>query len=622
MLEKIIEIAASKAIEVLSSVITAKIGVKDKRSKSAYKMLYEKSNTLKCINDHLEFVESWSRSIHILGMPRPRSLKDIYIHLSLTDDPRRLRLGEAFKDSLNYTIEDALRLGEHFIILGDPGSGKTTTQKKIANDLLQKRAFHESKQIPIVIRFQDIRPGGSLIQTLKQVLDIDFVRLNVGSDYADETTGAESEQERERKERERKEESDRFLLSERRALCTFLNEIKAFLLLDGFDELSPDTRLPILNEIEFLGPRLKESRIIITSRSADFIRKPESFLLFEIQHLSEEKMIRFVDLWFSSTLQRRKTADEFFIALGNTPYKDLASRPLTLANLCLVFEKYGSFPELPISIYRKTINLLLEEWDAERGIKRTSKYSLFDSHRKMDFLAAFAYHLVIGKSNTLAFSTDDLLVIYSRICERFGLPNEEGIATALEIESHTGIVIKSSYERYEFSHKSLQEFLVAEHIVKLRDIPSVGILLRDCPNELAIAVALSSDPSDWFCSLFHDKRKSIPLSPEWIVPFLSRIHLEQPTFQPMAELGATSLWLLSRCGELATSYALDGFLAMKTVSRSIQSYLDYCVITGSKLDNTLVSITYKELFPAKYQLPEEIVLPKFILDKHKSNLGV
>ena len=41
-----------------------------------------------------------------------------------------------------------------------------------------------------------------------------------------------------------------------------------------------------------------------------------------------------------------------------------------------------------------------------------------------------------------------------------------------ELESHTGLFIQSGFDQFEFAHKSLQEFLTAEYLVKLPSIPT------------------------------------------------------------------------------------------------------------------------------------------------------
>jgi hypothetical protein len=67
-----------------------------------------------------------------------------------------------------------------------------------------------------------------------------------------------------------------------------------------------------------------------------------------------------------------------------------------------------------------------------------------------------------------------------------------------EVETHTGLILKSGHDRFEFSHKSLQEYLAAEFTVKMPSKPSNMIDLQIMPNELAIATAILAYPI--FCT--------------------------------------------------------------------------------------------------------------------------
>lgn len=72
------------------------------------------------------------------------------------------------------------------------------------------------------------------------------------------------------------------------------------LLLDGFDELPFDLRDSVVNEINSLCQYDESVKVVLTSRSADFRRKPEGFIVFEIVPLSAELQRQFVDLWFGA----------------------------------------------------------------------------------------------------------------------------------------------------------------------------------------------------------------------------------------------------------------------------------------------------------------------------------
>lgn len=449
--------------------------------------------TTQSIINHETYIKSWSDNIDILGMTKPKDIDNVYIELALSDDPRKYRLGEI--SSKRVTISDALNNLNQLVILGDPGAGKTTTIKKLAKSILQNKVKDNKDYSVIVIRLRDFNSSQTLSNCISNLLHISFIN-KTQSDLVSLTIP-------------KKNEKKKYLKGIPpyiyEVISNLLSKLNITLLIDGFDELPPDNRDQIIAEINDLTRNNLGLGVILTSRPADFSRKPERFILYEVEPLNHTQINKFIELWFSVGENRKRTALDFKQAIIDVPYGDFQERPLTLATLCVVFEKYGALPSLPISIYRKVLNLLLEEWDSERGIYRKFTYGNFDSSRKLDFLAAFAYKVVEKKHSGASFTTQELKDIYMKICIKFDLPANEADKVAEEIESHTGILVKSSYDTFEFSHKSIQEYLVAEHISRLRILPPALSLIQSRPNELAIAIALSSDSCEWFCSLFRSQ---------------------------------------------------------------------------------------------------------------------
>jgi hypothetical protein len=597
--------AVTETIEALVSYSRWAVLQRYKDRRIQHQALLDQHRLHKSLEDHLEWCRVWSDTVHLVGMPKAKSIGQIYIGLALSDDPRRMRLIAAERPT--YSIEDILKTTRHFVVLGDPGSGKTTTLKKIAFELLKGEDFGSSAVCPLVVRFRDLRGEISLIKWIKEYLGVRFAPGQVPPalplDPQEMATIG------------RQVEFESFAEVELRATTRFLDSLGLFLLLDGLDEVSPTARDQVLSELSVLAPRLEKARIALTVRSADFMRQPEFFSIYEIQPMSEVQITHLSTLWFTSSDERKYTPEAFLSALKSTPYVDLATKPLTLANLCLVFEKYGRLPDFPVSVYRKIIAVLLEEWDADRGVIRVSKYAAFDPQRKQDFLAALAFTLITERNGALAFTLSDLRNIYLKLHERFGLPRDEADEVAREIESHTGIVVRVTYDTFEFAHKSLQEYLVAEHLARLRNVPDAITLLRNCPNELAISAALSSDPTDWLCGLFRNKGKRIKPRPEWLVPFFARLHMENPGFEITPELGATLLWLIARLEQHVDHPSLQGFLGGSLVLRSTSSFLSYCEFRPRGAKGESIMLRCSGLPRAKYPIVKELVLSRLAAER-------
>ena len=159
-----------------------------------------------------------------------------------------------------------------------------------------------------------------------------------------------------------------------------------------------------------------KSRIILTCRSGEFNYALENSSTYEIAPLSKEQIQEFASRWIGN---KQKVA-RFLQALYHSPFADTAIKPLSLAHLCAVFERVGDIPDKPKTVYRKIVTLLLEDWDQQRSVRRTSKYAKFEVDRKFEFLSNLAF-LMTTEARLSVFNRAQLTRAYDQICSKFGL---------------------------------------------------------------------------------------------------------------------------------------------------------------------------------------------------------
>ena len=82
---------------------------------------------------------------------------------------------------------------------------------------------------------------------------------------------------------------------------------------------------------------------------------------------------KFIENWFRQTLDHTdQTAEKCWNLLNDDNYasaKELAQTPLLLTFLCVVYDRTQSFPANRAALYRKALDILLEEWAAEKRIR-------------------------------------------------------------------------------------------------------------------------------------------------------------------------------------------------------------------------------------------------------------
>lgn len=474
---------------------------------------------------------NWCSEIGIMDSKGAKHINS-YVEIDLFTTPRFLTYEPS--DEIDHLPLSEIFSGNNYsnyVLLGQPGSGKTTSIKHISNKMLHDSEFSECYKFLLVIRLRDLNIGykpsgnknyipksGSLFKHIADILGLRF-KPNSNSPISDEQLSAVLEG----------------------VVSTTLNSLNALVLLDGFDEvIHQENRESVLLDFRSLCLGTRTSGILLTSRTGEFQYHIERAITLEISPLNKSQIKEFSQKWLGSNDQ----AELFLRQLHESPFSDTSIRPLNLAQLCAIFEKTGSIPEKPKTVYRRITDLLIKDWDEQRSVKRSSIYAGFEPDRKFDFLSHMAFKLALTQKQ-MRFSAATLEKIYKSICLNFSLPISESRLVAKEIESHTGLVIQSSSINYEFCHKSIQEYLAAEHLVRLPFIPGDTSILSILPNELAIATAISSDTSLYFSTLVLDRFKSMEPHREFISAYITRLIIEKPDFNYTHDVTIALLYLYS-----------------------------------------------------------------------------
>ena len=487
-------------------------------------MSYDALRLRESLIQHVTFVKNWSKEVSFNEAREAKSTTEIYVELDIYLYPTRIRMPDEQIDTI--PLKKILsHTKKHIVLLGQVGAGKTTSMKTLCNSVLYDEDFYDEEfSWPVLIRFRDF----NLLKGEKEKLSLVLGKLREIFCLHIETKNLS-------------EERAEFVGNVKdKLVLDILNTMPILLILEGFDEINyRRDRDTILKEIAILAQGVEKSRIIITSRPSDFNYSIENVSKFDIAPLSESQIIEFSQKWLMSP----HLSEDFIKQIKSSPFYDTSIKPLNLAHLCAIYERIGRIPDKPKTVYRKLVNLLLEEWDEQRMIRRKSKYAKFEVDRKIEFLSALAFKLTTSAVSQV-FRKSTLKSQYISLYEDFDLKRSEAGEVVNEIESHTGLIIQSGYDQYEFAHKSLQEYLCAEYIVKLPYLPHSK--LSRIPNEMAVAVAISSNPSEYFYSSVARIVSDSLCDSGYLGPFINRLILEKPDFRKSKKLGLAFLVLYSK----------------------------------------------------------------------------
>ena len=558
------------------------------------------------IKKHISEIERWAQIIKFSDLEGKKTLGSVYIQLDTYLIPARRHFSLIERNKTKILDEAILSGSDHCVILGQPGAGKSTSMKKIC-EIIIKEESSSKYTFPILLRFRDLGDLNSktpIIDHISKLLPLKF-DLQGRNDLNFELGIHDVKEE---------------------AIYAFINFIKPIIILDGFDELkNSNAKSTVLEELQKLSRKLTESKIVVSCRTGEFNYELENSETFEIAPLNTEQIELFVKKWLINEAE----AKDFLEKVHNSPFADTSIKPLSLAHLCAIYQRIGNIPEQPKTVYRKVVGLLIEEWDEQRTISRDSSFDGFQSYNKLEFLYHLAFYLTTTYQSS-TFSNSQFVEAYRSICEDHNLPIERAHDVVKELESHTGLFIESGYDKFEFVHKSIQEYLTAEYIVKLPTLNTVRREFESLGSELAIATSISSNPSLYFIELVLNYFLQLSLSDSFYSSYASRIISEHPSINnnkliSVATLALISHWINPKnkkysAGKyeefnrelLVLIQKLTGSIKLKEQSVTIFEYYQFVECLHN---NELVELTRTKEPKDHKRLPSKIYVPKEIYNE-------
>jgi hypothetical protein len=141
---------------------------------------------------------------------------------------------------------------------------------------------------------------------------------------------------------------------------------------------------------------------------------------------------------------------------------------------------------------------------------------------------------------------------------------------AREIESHTGLLVQTGFETYEFAHRSLHEYLCAEYIVGYPEFANAVGAFDTFASEYALAISLSTAPSRFMATvLFRCSMERVELAS--LDTFVRRLAVERPDFGKDPVLGCALLLLDHQLQNGMPAAMVREMTAQKAISSSLRA---------------------------------------------------
>ncbi len=404
---------------------------------------------------------------------------------------------EAIDDEIVLSVLNAVIHTRSLVLLGDPGSGKSTFVNFLAYCLaahsvgpsvgwmehIKGWKAEDADLLPVVIILRDFARayGGDLPQKVEVSHIWDFIEGRLKAQN---------------------------LQSVIKPLRAALEAGKAILLFDGLDEVPTEKqRIFVRDAVRAFIHRYDQCRYLITCRVLSYLPpingKPDLRLnelpSFEIAEFDEEKISRFVEAWYLELTrlgtvkaeERETLTARLGEAVRRSDLRRLASNPLLLTVMALVNTHKGRLPDARALLYEETIEILLWRWEQIKlggleDVPRLRQYLIEAGRTDVDLkrviweLAFEAHSSVKGdeKNNALADIHEHRIIkVLSALKCDDKQPNgdlnwAQRIVDLMKIRA--GLLLERQPGIFTFPHRTFQEYLAGAYLAGQKNFASAA----------------------------------------------------------------------------------------------------------------------------------------------------
>ncbi len=333
-------------------------------------------------------------------------------------------------------VYDILSQHRHLLIVGAPGSGKTTLVAYLATQAAKGKLFREETErqdvLPFVLTVRTFTDGQITIETIAQLTgcDAQLVQHALETDWA-------------------------------------------MLFVDGIDEAPGHMAGQIFQSLKQLHNVYPNVSVVMTSRPSG-VRTQElpNFTSTDLLAMTRDEVNHFIDKWCSAAERSLSSSEQVALRKGAEAANDLKQRldhsrsiqrlvetPLLATILCVVHRFLGHrIPEHRVTLYEKCTDALLYEWDRSK-FRHVALVGELDSLAKRKLLSVLACEMHEQKQSEVPES--EVLLHFERTLPDLGHEGHNAKQMLEEIRDRSGLLFERRPGFFAFSHLVFQEYLTA-----------------------------------------------------------------------------------------------------------------------------------------------------------------
>ncbi|MBF8271814.1 MAG: signal transduction protein [Magnetococcales bacterium] len=419
-------------------------------------------------NNHISFV---GISVYKEETAKSIPMDKIYIPLDVIPEDEN-------EDASRFNpLNLSLHRGKRYVILGDPGSGKSSMLRflSLVGSVQKLRERYNSVQddrlfLLISLRDYDTFFRGNHYKNFVNYI-IDFITSSFN------------------------------LTVSRNFLEYFLFNGDVVLLVDGVDEL-PDLNYrknirELIREFSMLYPG---NTILVTSRFVGYEKEARfdgnDFKHVKIAGLTDKQIDNFIHDWYTIRVEDENDCKEHIsdlIRIVHNPdassIRVLSENPLLLAIICLVHRIEAKLPDERVVLYQRCVETILNTWHTWKYRQRRENNNRRGETESINRarLEAIAYWMQLlkgaGAPGRATVSKGELIGFLS---EHIVSIEENNKSDSFEIakeflrfvKERAGLLVEVTVDRYSFVHLTFQEYLASEHLLTLSEFGGVDELWK------------------------------------------------------------------------------------------------------------------------------------------------
>jgi predicted NACHT family NTPase len=359
--------------------------------------------------------------------------KDGYI-MDDPDEDQIARVRESYQSSPVLPVLEILAHQRLVVLLGDPGSGKTSLLKY----LVLQWVTEDRGPLPLWI---DLREYARQPIGIKQYLE------SGPSSYGFDARKTEEQ----------------------------LRAGQAALYLDGLDEVFDlPVRSIVIEEVTAFSARYPQAVVIVTSRIIGY--EPErlrnaGFTHATLEDFDDDQILAFLHQWHDVSEaddpgERERLLPRLSRAIEESrAIRELAGNPLLLTMMAIL-NRNQELPRDRVELYREASRVLLHEWDASRSLLPTDVFARQEKEALLRELAGEMQQTEGGLAGNL-IERDRLLGIFRDFLKALGIQDSYIKAGSLvqQLTERNFILCFAGADRFAFVHRTFLEYFCAAWFV-------------------------------------------------------------------------------------------------------------------------------------------------------------